>query len=1344
MLRSKRHYTTLLLGLVLLGSLLLTRPSGVAAGIFNASNQVTYKEYWVHHNQFTGSCNDDGSPTHSGGTWFTEPERMEECPKTLSFTLPDDFTNALKVEVYLDLWRAYDERGMEFNLNDGPTIYKSPVGSDWSRTPWVLEVDKSELDVGANTITLRAVRPTHIHDIGFRVYYNNENPLVPAPGSDVEPPTGQLLTIQDDSGPVAADAGGTLMANGDQLKLTAEFSADTAYIEFHAWYEGYDEDNDGTFRDWHNSGRNNWWPGGREEIPTGGTINHIATVKPKGGATTATVTWNIAHVTNQPLIKFKIRLVDAAGNVREAAGGPSADFKLMRDFPVNAFTIHGFADAGLHMDGRRPPTASYNFTMPPTIESYFTQAYLVGAYWRNPNFSLNSAPANSVSAPDWALGIKQFNKNFLLPGLNRITYIYNGSGSGQFVEEPGPMFVLRRTTAGSDSTPPAVSGQVPIPNATNVDVKSAITAYLGDDQYGVDWTTVKFTIDGEDATNKTQIQGVMGNYRLVYDPPDNLYFDSTYEIKIEGCDLLGNCMSPVTYQFTTSAPDTTEPNVSNIVAVPLPNGANVTWNTNEPATTYIKYGKTNNYELGVIESETLKTAHAVEIRGLQPDTLYHFRIKAVDEQGNSGESPDQTFTTTEFGNLLSDDFNACQLNTELWTPVLPGSGANQPTYFMDGEQLELTIPGGTAHDWSSAPGAPRFMQLSNGSDFEVEIKFASAIAAVGQMQGLVVEEDADTFVRFGFEQHPSKGPILFTRFVSDGVTIKDATREFNLLVPPLTSTPPLLKVTRSGDTWSWYWKASEADTKWTRANNPFTFSMNVLKVGFFGGNTGQTGSIPAHKTIVDYFFNSALPIIPEDGNPMNVNINVVGTGTVTKLPDKSPYICGEQVVLSAATVPGWSFAGWSGDESGTAPTVGVTIDSPKNITATFTQDQYLLNVVFDNDGVGGGGNVVTRNPDKPTYIYGDVVQLTAVPEPGWTFVSWSGAATGTAPTISVTMYESETVTAHFRQNQYDLDVNIVNDGIGAGGTVTITPLKSTYVYGDVVTLRANVNTGWTFGGWSGAVTSAEVQTQVTITGDTSVTATFIQDRYDLNVEIVSLGKAGVGGIVTLNPNRTTFVYNEQVTLVAQANACWTFTRWEGDLSGSNPVELLTVTRDTNVKAVFTQNRYTLNVNTAGPGTVDIEPQLAEYYCGDQVTLTATPAANFFFTGWTGDLTGADNPLTFAIGQNTTVTANFSNNPPPTVDPIADKTARPNQLVTFQVRGVDPRGEAVTLSAQGLPPGATFVDNGGGNGTFTWRPGVNQVGEYEVTFIASDGTGQGSQTVKITVTGAAIVLPLIIR
>ena len=59
----------------------------------------------------------------------------------------------------------------------------------------------------------------------------------------------------------------------------------------------------------------------------------------------------------------------------------------------------------------------------------------------------------------------------------------------------------------------------------------------------------------------------------------------------------------------------------------------------------------------------------------------------------------------------------------------------------------------------------------------------------------------------------------------------------------------------------------------------------------------------------------------------------------------------------------------------------------------------------------------------------------------------------------------------------------------------------------------------------------------------------------------------------------------------------------------------------------------------GTGSVSGGGTFAE---GSSVTLSATPDGTHVFTGWSGDLTGSTNPLTFTVGaQNYSVTANFA-------------------------------------------------------------------------------------------------------
>lgn len=70
-----------------------------------------------------------------------------------------------------------------------------------------------------------------------------------------------------------------------------------------------------------------------------------------------------------------------------------------------------------------------------------------------------------------------------------------------------------------------------------------------------------------------------------------------------------------------------------------------------------------------------------------------------------------------------------------------------------------------------------------------------------------------------------------------------------------------------------------------------------------------------------------------------------------------------------------------------------------------------------------------------------------------------------------------------------------------------------------------------------------------------------------------------------------------------------------------------------------------------------------------------------------------------------------------------------QTLSFGVTSRDPSGVA-TLTAAGLPLGATFQDYGDGSGQFQWTPGFDQSGAYTVTFTAhgTDGSGASGSTV----------------
>jgi hypothetical protein len=66
----------------------------------------------------------------------------------------------------------------------------------------------------------------------------------------------------------------------------------------------------------------------------------------------------------------------------------------------------------------------------------------------------------------------------------------------------------------------------------------------------------------------------------------------------------------------------------------------------------------------------------------------------------------------------------------------------------------------------------------------------------------------------------------------------------------------------------------------------------------------------------------------------------------------------------------------------------------------------------------------------------------------------------------------------------------------------------------------------------------------------------------------------------------------------------------------------------------------LTVKTEGQGTVTKSPDKAAYACGEEITLTATPAPDWRFAGWRGDVSGSDNPAKINYNIGDTVTGVF--------------------------------------------------------------------------------------------------------
>jgi len=149
----------------------------------------------------------------------------------------------------------------------------------------------------------------------------------------------------------------------------------------------------------------------------------------------------------------------------------------------------------------------------------------------------------------------------------------------------------------------------------------------------------------------------------------------------------------------------------------------------------------------------------------------------------------------------------------------------------------------------------------------------------------------------------------------------------------------------------------------------------------------------------------------------------------------------------------------------------VTFDH--TIEANFSDITYTLTI----SKTGTGSGILTSNASGTNFPAGTVVTLTATPDVNSTFDGWSGGASGTSPTTTVTMNQNITVTATFMLKTYTITAQ-------AGTSGTISPSGSIVVYYDAnQTFIVIPNTGYRIAdvkvdGASAGVVSSYVFTNV--------------------------------------------------------------------------------------------------------------------------------------------------------------------------------------------------------------------------------------------------------------------------
>jgi hypothetical protein len=193
--------------------------------------------------------------------------------------------------------------------------------------------------------------------------------------------------------------------------------------------------------------------------------------------------------------------------------------------------------------------------------------------------------------------------------------------------------------------------------AGNVDAAGASYQFIVVDPIT---TTLQSSVPGESVTNVTSMTftfsasqanasflcSIDGAAAVACQSPYNYtgIKDGAHSFKVRAVDVYGNVDSVgATHVWTV---DTLAPVVSGYVTSTSTNSITLTWTTDEPATTQVRYGLGFTVNQSTAEDMNLSTSHSVKLTGLTSNSTYTVQIFSRDALGNAYLSGTKTVKTT--------------------------------------------------------------------------------------------------------------------------------------------------------------------------------------------------------------------------------------------------------------------------------------------------------------------------------------------------------------------------------------------------------------------------------------------------------------------------------------------------------------------------------------------------------------------------------------------------------------------------------------------------------------------------------------------------------------------------
>ena len=199
----------------------------------------------------------------------------------------------------------------------------------------------------------------------------------------------------------------------------------------------------------------------------------------------------------------------------------------------------------------------------------------------------------------------------------------------------------------------------------------------------------------------------------------------------------------------------------------------------------------------------------------------------------------------------------------------------------------------------------------------------------------------------------------------------------------------------------------------------------------------------------------------------------------------------------------------------------------------------------------------------------------------------------------------------------------------------------------------------------------------------------------------------------------------------------TYTVTETATDAASPAKAATATQTVIVyvslplSATFTASLSTpqigQTVTFAAAATGGTSPYTFTVNFGDGNSASGTSVSHAYsaVASYTATLTVTDSATPQAALVTKTISINVLGIPP-TLTPITNQTVISGTWINFTVTAASNAGGTVTLSATGLPTGASFDPT---TGDFSWKPTSSQTGTYVIVFTATDSTAPSTPTSK---------------